>query len=680
MGPRVALAFATAAALVLAMLVPTTAAALEDGRRAAFAEGFETGTDTWVSGGDYGTITRVTSGTGAVVSASGAAHAVVRESQPGSGPYSRLGGYRDTWVGTWGTSLSIHLDPAWASGAGFDYSVAASDSDGLHRRDFIFHVTSDEGVLHIDASNNSDTGGAPKPVASMSDASRTVEDAGWYRFDHVFRDQDGKLAVDLVVTPVAGGDAVFSTTRTTELDDIAAVGGNRYAWFTLIEVIDGLAIDDHVRWVTEGGLDAVNGAATTTTMMELIRTHREVLGLDAASLARHDALPLGQGRQQAVAAALVGAKLLVGGSYTTLAQVREVFDFAAAEEHTKFELINAIDQATAVAEIAEGLSTHAGPLAAMRRHSVQTFRDAGLTAQANELESNNYARMVFRLADASPSLVTTVAEGLLAARGSGKFLGVVQIADAAMALPVMQPVQVLRGGDVVAGHGSIQSAVSAAVAGDAITVAAGTYLENVRVDHVDGVTIRAATDERPRIVGVDGNSRRRVVDIGASDVAFLGFEISGPSNYVGIAIPGTNATIVGNVISDVVTGIQTNTPSDREGGNTITGNVIDGTSVGISLQNRGSTVTDNDVVGATLEAVASSASGNTITGNRFSVAGAGKLAVAYAGATLDVARNWWGSNARPSDALLSGDVVVSPWCTTSSCVAVTDGTPPPVIA
>ena len=63
-----------------------------------------------------------------------------------------------------------------------------------------------------------------------------IETAGWYTFQHEFKDNgDGTLAVDLNVIN-EDGVQVFHTTRNTATDLIATVvGGPRYQWFTFID-------------------------------------------------------------------------------------------------------------------------------------------------------------------------------------------------------------------------------------------------------------------------------------------------------------------------------------------------------------------------------------------------------------------------------------------------------------
>src|SRR5690606_24315249 len=100
-------------------------------------------------------------GWGGITSAGGGYHAVVDDGDGSSGsetgPFTRFGGYSDTWTGGFTTSLDIYLDPTWAAGSGFDYSVAANNKLGEHLRDFIFHVAKDssEGKLLVGGSNNS---------------------------------------------------------------------------------------------------------------------------------------------------------------------------------------------------------------------------------------------------------------------------------------------------------------------------------------------------------------------------------------------------------------------------------------------------------------------------------------------------------------------------------------------
>jgi hypothetical protein len=208
-------------------------------------QGFETSTDGWLDANStwYGLATRVLSGTNGIASSKGSYHAIF-EGDADSAPFTRFDAYRSVWPGTWTAEIDVYLDPAWASGTGFDYSVAATNSVGGHLRDFIFHVTKDTstGKLFVAGSNN--TNYAPREDLENINHYE-VGSAGWYTFQHIFRDQGGALAVDLNLLD-ANGSLLFTETRFNAADLIpTVVGGNRYGWFTFINVGGGIAVDEH---------------------------------------------------------------------------------------------------------------------------------------------------------------------------------------------------------------------------------------------------------------------------------------------------------------------------------------------------------------------------------------------------------------------------------------------------
>ncbi|MHA7816363.1 MAG: PEP-CTERM sorting domain-containing protein [Pseudohaliea sp.] len=217
-------------------------------------QGFESDTSGWFdeTSGWAGTVTRVSSGSGSlgVASSSGGWHAEFTQSATEAaggttGPFSRFDGYRDTWPGSYRAAIDIYLDPQWVEGSGFDYSVASSGSDGNHQRDFIFHVTKDTstGDLLVGGSNNSNF--EPKENLESDPNHVRIIDAGWYTFEHYFYDSVGTLAVDLILSD-AGGSEVFRETRNNPSDLIPSeVGGNRYAWFTNIDIDGAIAVDNH---------------------------------------------------------------------------------------------------------------------------------------------------------------------------------------------------------------------------------------------------------------------------------------------------------------------------------------------------------------------------------------------------------------------------------------------------
>lgn len=239
----VALALATLTALGL-LAAPALAVAV-----VPYFQYFEVDASTWSDGGSFGDIEQVPSGTNGIVSSAGAGHAEVTEGG-GSGPYSFFGGAADEFPGTFSAELDVYLDPSWADGSGFDYSVAANGSDGNHQRDYIFHVAKDtsSGDLLVAASNN--TNFAVREDLDTLTNNFTVTDAGWYTLRHTFYDDGtanpGFLAVDLQLVD-SDGTVLWVETRGVGnggVDPIADVGGNRYAWFTTIDQIS-LAIDNH---------------------------------------------------------------------------------------------------------------------------------------------------------------------------------------------------------------------------------------------------------------------------------------------------------------------------------------------------------------------------------------------------------------------------------------------------
>lgn len=226
-----------------------------------FEQGFEVDTSGFLDQDDawYGTVTMVASGTGGITSASGDYHAIFENADPlpfpgylgggYTGPFSDLGGYESTWQGEWSVSADIYLNTSadgsgWALGEGFDWSVASSGSDGDHQRDFIFHVTQDSstGDLYVGGSNN--TNFAPREDLDTLANSYVVAEDGWYTFEHHFYDNGGSLAVDLNLYDDSGA-LLFTETRNDASDLISTeVGGNRYGWFTTIDVAGGIAVDN----------------------------------------------------------------------------------------------------------------------------------------------------------------------------------------------------------------------------------------------------------------------------------------------------------------------------------------------------------------------------------------------------------------------------------------------------
>jgi hypothetical protein len=230
---------ALAGAFVASAALVTTASAGE-----VFNQGFETDTAGMsAGGGSYGAWTRVASGTGGVTSASGSFHAIATQTTYGG--YHFFDGARSSWNGGYTASIDVYLDTGMASGEGFDYSVASNNSSGSHLRDFIFHVAKDTstGQLLVGGSNNSNFN--PREDLDTLSNHYAVASSGWYTLEHVFRDAgDGTLAVDLNLRD-ALGTLLFTETRNDGSDVLTVnVGGNRYGWFTNIDVANGIHVDN----------------------------------------------------------------------------------------------------------------------------------------------------------------------------------------------------------------------------------------------------------------------------------------------------------------------------------------------------------------------------------------------------------------------------------------------------
>ncbi|HUL97942.1 MAG TPA: hypothetical protein VLU24_00595, partial [Mycobacterium sp.] len=217
-----------------------------------FNQGFETGTSDFLdsSNGWYGTITQEASGSSGITAASGTHYALVQQGpSPGeadgqTGVFTRFDGYRTDWTGGYTASAKIWLDPnAMPVGQGFDVSVASATSTGGHQRDFVFHVAEDAANTMLVGGS---TGSNFAPVMNLdADNNAQIGSAGWYTFEwRFYAGENGRLEVAMNLYDSAG-DWLFTETSNTASDDLSSVvGGNRYLWFTNIDVTGGIAIDD----------------------------------------------------------------------------------------------------------------------------------------------------------------------------------------------------------------------------------------------------------------------------------------------------------------------------------------------------------------------------------------------------------------------------------------------------
>jgi len=235
---RFGLAVALTAALALCLTGVAVAAPNDP-----YFNGFETDTGDW----SVPNTTRVASGTNGIDSASGGFHAQVNDD------YTYWGTSDDPTTfpaSGFTTSLDIYLDPAaiTANDTRFDWDSAIGDSSGNHRRDFVFNgggytdtdSTGSGPRFVISASNNAGRSGAfPK---NPDRSPFTITDAGWYRFQHRFYDDNGVLAVEMSILD-SNGNVLTSWTLSNPADTTATTGGGIYGWVATNE-FPFLAIDN----------------------------------------------------------------------------------------------------------------------------------------------------------------------------------------------------------------------------------------------------------------------------------------------------------------------------------------------------------------------------------------------------------------------------------------------------
>ncbi len=214
---------------------------------AAYFNGFETAADVGATNQAMFSVSQVTTGPGAITSASGDYHALAAVS---SGAFTRYGGYSSTFpAGGYTTSADIYLDTALSTSGTdlrFDWSSAINDASGTFRRDFVFNVgTNGTGGFVMSASNNAGRSGADPSNPGRSPY--TISTSGWYTFQHHFYNGgSGVLAADLTVRAFGSATALQTWTLSDPTDVVGTtVGGNRYGWLVNNEL--ELAMDNITR-------------------------------------------------------------------------------------------------------------------------------------------------------------------------------------------------------------------------------------------------------------------------------------------------------------------------------------------------------------------------------------------------------------------------------------------------
>ncbi|HMN42290.1 MAG TPA: GC-type dockerin domain-anchored protein [Phycisphaerales bacterium] len=220
----------------------------EDAGYVAGGSALQQSTD-WNSGG-LTTIARVASGTNGIASASGGFHGnLLTTARPSNNaPFTRLGGYGSAFGEGFVVSTDIYIDMADPAIAQNRYTIeltsAASRQDGNHLRDFVFHIQNASGTEIRIAGDNNAYGARRNDFNTAYTNYASITASGWYTLRWTFRDNgSGALACDMQAL-TSGGSLLFTETRSTPADIIATiVGGNRYMWFTFIDLTN-LAIDN----------------------------------------------------------------------------------------------------------------------------------------------------------------------------------------------------------------------------------------------------------------------------------------------------------------------------------------------------------------------------------------------------------------------------------------------------
>ena len=162
-------------------------------------QAFWTGDNGW-----YGNV-RVVDSFKEITAADGGKFAVLTQGvvPDDTGAFTRFDGYRSDFVDGLTSEVKVYLNTNWASGEGFDYSVAANGTNGSYLRDFIFHVAQDSstGDLLVGASNNTNF----DPRQDLETLHHyEVPASGWFTLQHVFHDVGGHLSVDLNLIDASG--------------------------------------------------------------------------------------------------------------------------------------------------------------------------------------------------------------------------------------------------------------------------------------------------------------------------------------------------------------------------------------------------------------------------------------------------------------------------------------------
>jgi Ca2+-binding RTX toxin-like protein len=251
---------------------------------------------------------------------------------------------------------------------------------------------------------------------------------------------------------------------------------------------------------------AVNAAAADTAkMLAALEAHEgKFFGGDELDI--FDEMPVGGGRQQAVANG-VSEHIDLFGPFTTIAGIKEVVQFHTETEYAKFKFINAAEAATTQDAMLTALERGKG-LSADREKLITKWEissSADAQARAAELRTDPYTVELKEVADASPALLQIIASKLLDA--SGPFYGVGNIITVLQAIDYSSVLQAAGnfslGGEnyshIILGTAAGNDTVSFVDRGDNKALDIKLYSEGLEI--IRNSNLQTPTD--PRVPDID---------------------------------------------------------------------------------------------------------------------------------------------------------------------------------
>lgn len=233
---------------------------------------------------------------------------------------------------------------------------------------------------------------------------------------------------------------------------------------------------------------AVNGI-TDVTIREVFEQYSSVLGISDDIMIKFRELPVDQGRQKAVADAVIMLK-----PYNNKADIKLVFEGTVKKEYDKMMFINAVDGATTPSEMKAALDAQLDIIHANRQALIGQLKEMSpkYDTIVAVLEASTYTKVLAQVNSMSETALASLAEALYAKKVEvgGKFFGVVNITDAINSILQANPVVLswnLGNGTIEAIVGQIKNAtVTATLSPGVNSVTARLAIE---VSNVEGIEV-----------------------------------------------------------------------------------------------------------------------------------------------------------------------------------------------